>query len=37
MVITKGDSKVTNKLREYMLKNNENVTFVPAPFLYNIN
>lgn len=37
MMITEGDSKVTNKLRELILKNCENVTIKPVPFLYDIS
>ena len=36
MMITEGDSRVTNKLRELILKNCENVTIKPVPFLYDI-
>lgn len=37
MMITDGDSKTSNSLREDILKTCQNVTIVPAPFLYDIS
>ena len=37
MMITEGDSKVTNRLREMILKNCKDVTIKPVPFLYDIS
>lgn len=37
MMITRGDSKTSNKLREDILKNNKNVTIIPTPFLYDMD
>ena len=37
MMITEGDSKNTNRLREMILKNCKDVTIKPVPFLYDIS